>query len=499
MKLLFVLLVSFLTTVNALTFTVATYNVENFFDMKYQGSEYKEFTPHTKRWNQTKHNNKLNKITNILNSLDLDIVSLQEIESKEALNLILKKLPQYKYSYFYKKPTSAIGLSIISKYKIIKNEIISVKKFNKHSRDILKSTLLVDDKKLIIFTNHWRSKKASENARIPYAISLMKHIQTMPNNSEYIILGDLNSNYNEYKTFRYDKRLNNTSGITGINQILNTTINNKLITKELIANNKNNDILHYNLWLDKKRANRFSYIFRKQKETPDNIILPRTLFDSIGISYINNSLEIHNDNFKQSDHLLIYAKFSTSDIFKNTRKKHQTNIEYLYNIDTLSKPINLKNLLVIYKVSKDSAILKDINGRAILLYRCAKSLKLGSQYNLTVEQIDRYNELLEVKKISNIEDTSKTSDIQNHYLDANKIDIFNPKYQNEILTKLNGIYKKRYLHFVHNGKKKKIRLYSKDKNILPKENQKITIVSGHISTYKLQIQITLHKLSDYIF
>ena len=58
MKLL-VLFITLITTVNALTFTVASYNVRNLFDMKYQGNEYKEFIPNTKKWNQTKLNKKL--------------------------------------------------------------------------------------------------------------------------------------------------------------------------------------------------------------------------------------------------------------------------------------------------------------------------------------------------------------------------------------------------------------------------------------------------------
>jgi hypothetical protein len=71
-------------------------------------------------------------------------------------------------------------------------------------------------------------------------------------------------------------------------------------------------------------------------------------------------------------------------------------------------------------------------------------------------------------------------------------------YQNEIVKNLKGIYKNRYLYFTYNGKNKKIRLYAKDKNILPKDNQNIIVNSGHISIYKSKVQITLHKKSDYI-
>jgi endonuclease/exonuclease/phosphatase family metal-dependent hydrolase len=497
-KFLLLLYILFLTTVNALTFTVATYNVENLFDLKYQGNEYLEFKPHTKKWNKKKLENKLKNITKVLNTKKLDIVSLQEIESKEALDLLLQKLPQYKYSHFYKKPNSAIGLSIISKYPIISNDIIPVQKYNKRSRDILKSTILIDNKKLIIFTNHWRSKKAGENARIPYAIALMKHLQTINKDIEYLILGDLNSNYNEYKTFKYNKKLNTTSGITGINQILNTTIKQNFITKNNIKNQ--DEIVHYNLWLEKSKYHRYSYKYRGEKETPDNIILAQTLFDNKNISYIDNSFDVLYSKNKQSDHLLIYASFSTNKAYSNIGNTPINNsASSVYKVENIEKPININNSLIIYKISSNSAIAKEKGKRAIYLYKCAGQLKIGNKYNFTINEIDNFNGLIEVTNISNIKSISdKKEHIKNYFLEAKDIDIFNLKYQNEIVKNLKGIYKNRYLYFTYNGKNKKIRLYAKDKNILPKDNQNIIVNSGHISIYKSKVQITLHKKSDYI-
>ena len=491
MKLL-VLFITLITTVNALTFTVASYNVRNLFDMKYQGNEYKEFIPNTKKWNQTKLNKKVKNIIDVLSFKEFDIICLQEIESKQALKLLTNKLPKYKYSYFYKKPKSAIGLSIISKYPIINTKIISVQKYNPRSRDILKTTLLINNKKLIIFINHWRSKKASESTRVPYAIALMKHIKTLNSNDDYIILGDLNSNYNEYKTFKYIKKLNNTSNITAINQILNTTINNKLVSRDDILNY--NQIVHYNLWLDKRRDLRYSYIFRGSKETPDNIIISKGLFDTQNISYINNSFDVLYSK-KQSDHLLIFASFSTNQIYKQTKKVNKTK---LYDIESLSNSKRLKNLAVIYQINQQSAILKAKGQQAIYLYKCAKGLKYLHTYDINIDKINRFYNLLEITNISNVKQIfTKKVNVDDYILDGNKIDIFNPKYQNEIVKNIKGIYKKRYLHFKYKNKNKKIRIYAKDKSILPKNNQSIIIHTGHISIYKSKVQITLHKKSDF--
>jgi len=203
-------------------------------------------------------NTKLNNITRVIKDIDADIISLQEIESKKALSLLLEKLKKYKHSYFLKNKNSAIGLAILSKFPIIKNQRIKINNFNKHSRPILKSTISINNHKLIVYTNHWKSKRSAESTRIPYAQSLIKDINKLNKDDDYIILGDLNSNYDEYLTFKNDRRLNDTQGITGINQVLNTSINENLIKKSDIINEFN---IHYNLWNELDINDRKSSIY----------------------------------------------------------------------------------------------------------------------------------------------------------------------------------------------------------------------------------------------
>jgi hypothetical protein len=274
---------------------------------------------------------------------------------------------------------------------------------------------------------------------------------------------------------------------------------------------KNDKKIHYNLWLELKKEQRFSAMFRKEKNTPDNILLPHSLFDNKNISYIDDSFKVFKppylyqnkklNRWKRykgySDHLPILATFTTDQIKqKKTIKDKKTinnTIKYLYEIEHLTKPLNLQSVVVIYK-NKDSAILKK-NDRSIYAYKCAKNLKVGNSYNLTIDSIDSYNGLLEVKSIRNI---SKVAEKINHkklYKDGTKIDIFDTNYTNEIVTNLKGIYKKRYLH-LKNGKK--IRVYFKKNIKTPKENTNITIQSGHLTIYKGQVQITIHKKSDII-
>ncbi len=497
-------------------FTVASYNVENLFDLKYNGTEYKEFIPNSKTWNKKRYYKKLQNISKVIKALDADILALEEIETSQALKDLKYRVKIYPYSYFLKKQTSSIGVAILSKYPIISTKRIEVNPINDYARDILKATIKIDNKPIIIYVNHWRSKRARENKRIIYATAMKKEVDKLPFDTDYIILGDLNSNFDEYITFKYDRTLNNTYGITGINQVLNTSIDGNLIKKENILNYKKK--VHYNLWLELDKKDRFSLKFRNNNGTPDNIILPRGLFDNKNISYKNNSFHVfkpkylynHNkiirwNNYKikgYSDHLPIIATFTTSKY--NDKEnisikpiKTFSKISDLYNIDTLMKPVRLNNIVVIYKY-KDNTIIKQKNNRAIFIYKIAPNLKLGYSYDIEVGGIDRYFGLKEIKSISNIIKKKRIKDIKSYYLDGRNIDIFNPKYQNEIVKNLRGTYKNNYLYVKNHKGIFKIKLYFKKGVRKPKSNSKITIKSGHISVYKSKVQIVIYSSNDFI-
>jgi predicted extracellular nuclease len=279
-KLLFLFLFSI--PLFAKTFTISSYNVENFFDLTYNGTEYKEYIPNTSsKWNKKTYKKKLDNIVKVLNTLNADIVALQEIENKNLLKQLQKKLPMYKYISFSKYKKSSVGIGFLSKISIIENDNIKVKFEDKLFRPILETTFKLEDKEFKIFNNHWPSKRASEKYRLKYAKKLFDRVNLLPKDYDYILIGDFNSNYNEYQTFKNDKKLNDTFSITGINQVLNTTLDKKFMTYDDIIKHKRK--VHYNLWLDLNYNNRFSNKYRGQNETPDNILISPALFDDKNI------------------------------------------------------------------------------------------------------------------------------------------------------------------------------------------------------------------------
>ncbi|CAA6812785.1 MAG: FIG00388595: hypothetical protein [uncultured Campylobacterales bacterium] len=302
---------------------IANYNVENLFDTKKSGKEYKEYIPSAKNWNEKMYKIKLKNSVKVIKDLNADILSLQEIENKNVLLELKRELKIYPY-FSISKTNSVIKCAILSKYPITKTHDIRSK--NKRAkRTILEAHIKINNHNLILFVNHWKSKRGPEKRRIDYAKALKERLNKLTSKDEFILIGDFNSNYNEFKTFKQNRKLNNTKGITGINHILKTIKNNKLITR-----NELKDDYLYNLWLELPVEQRFSHRFFDELNTLDNIILPANMFDNKKLEYVNKSFDVFdasyliekNGRIKRwwirrgihkgegfSDHLPIYADF----------------------------------------------------------------------------------------------------------------------------------------------------------------------------------------------
>ncbi|WP_072680996.1 endonuclease/exonuclease/phosphatase family protein [Arcobacter sp. LA11] len=493
------------------SFTVASYNVENLFDLVKHRSDYKEYIPNTNaKWNQKNFNIKVNNLVKVLKDIDADIIGLQEIENRQMMQVLLRKLPEYKYSSFTKYRNSSVGIGFLSKIKIKNNKDINVTFTNKIFRPILETTFELENNEFKIFNNHWPSKRVAESYRVKYAKVLYDRLKKLPKDYDYILIGDFNSNYDEFKTIYREKKLNNTSGITGINQVLNTTIDKRYITYDDILKSKKR--VHYNLWLDLNYNDRFSNKYRGQNNTPDNIILSPALFDNKKLSYKTKSFKVFKPNYLYknkkiirwkmnrrvhsgggySDHLPIISSFSIDKKEKNPlkkiEKKELNKISQLYKKTKLVDEVLLKDVIVIYKHGK-SAIIKQKNDRAIYFYNNAQELSEGFSYDLAIMQIKDYNGLKEIEDYKIRKHNGKIKNYKDLYLEAKNINIIDTKYQNEIVTNVQGVFKKGKLYFDN----KKIKLFAKNKKDLPKENSKITIKRAHIGYYRGKPQILIHK------
>lgn len=269
------------------TLKIAFYNVENLFDLEYDGSEYPEYMPGNAGWSEQMLKRRLENISSVIGAINADIIALCEIEDEDALTLLQKQLAQSGVKYNFKAITQFLGKSstspcILSKVPIEKSRSLLVNVPQGKTRDILEADLSLKNSKMKLFVNHWPSKKNDDKWRIEAAKVLQKRISELPGNTEFIVLGDFNTNFNEAKQNKSD-----------INSILGTTrsISENGITywTENSIGESYGTIKMVDLWQDVHGNNRFSLIYKGRYQTLDRILLPKTLFDSTGWSYLDNS------------------------------------------------------------------------------------------------------------------------------------------------------------------------------------------------------------------
>ncbi len=519
---------------NITSFTVASYNVENLFDMVPNGSEYPEYIPNFKGWDERAHSTKLANSAKVIKDMNAEIVALQEIENENALKELLAELKkegaEYPYYEITKNEKTAVQNALISKFKILSYKELAVKG-QYRDRPILKATLQIGKNELIVYANHWKAKTGPESKRIEYAETLAADIKALAKETDFIVAGDLNSNYNEMESFVNDKKLNDTNGLTGINHIIKTAksaVGQKptMAGKVDVMASQSGEYL-YNLWLELPKYERVSEWFGRGKNTPDNIIIPKAMFDKQGISYEDESFKVFAPPYLlkngrafrweaagksktlsvpqgYSDHLPILAKFRIGAFESKDEPKtavapvvkangespiKTVKISDLYAMEG-SVDLLLKNCVVIYK-HFDNLILKQKDGRAVFAYKAPADMELGGVYDIRVGKIENYQGLKEIK---NIIDHKKAGQQEpSSLMLKSAADLADSSLQNEVISGITGLFSRG--KFVY-GEGKEIKVYFKDKALRPKNLTKITLKSAHLSFYN-EPQIVIYQAEDF--
>jgi len=289
----FALLLLLTTLLGGSEVKIATYNVENLFDLNDDGTEYEQYIPNTSwGWNASMQRIKLRNTAAVLRDMGADIVGLQEIESEQALKDLKAELNRaglyYPHHAFSRSKNTTVSVALLSRYPIksVRNHPIGA---HRQFRDIMEAKVDINGKSLRIFVNHWKSKSGPESMRIQSARVLAKRLNELSPDEPYVLLGDFNSHYEEYRTFFKSRRLNNTDGITGINHVLRTVDDASVpITYAGLA--KYTGCL-YNLWYELPESKRWSHQYKQYNEGLDNIIIPPSMADGKGIEYVRGSFE----------------------------------------------------------------------------------------------------------------------------------------------------------------------------------------------------------------
>lgn len=179
---------------------IMSWNVQNLFDDVDNGEEYSEFSVSGGDWNTELYEKRLSLLSGIVSLNSPDIVGLQEVEGEAVIrHLVNGYLKEYKY-WAVTETDSAVEVGFISKYPIKRSGVIKVGDVKSGLRDILEVTVDIDGNEIVLFNNHWKSKSrgGGESLRIKSAKALKKRV-IMLKGREFVVLGDLNENYNEYQ------------------------------------------------------------------------------------------------------------------------------------------------------------------------------------------------------------------------------------------------------------------------------------------------------------
>ena len=493
-------------------FKVGCYNVENLFDLKVATTEYPGYIPDTEAgWNEKMQAIKTEHIAKVLRDLDAEVVALQEVESPAALERLQKTLQRQSAAYPYYAiadgKNTTVRCALLSRYPVAEKSEIEVP--GDSNRNILRVDLDVNGCPLILFVNHWKSKTGPESRRLVYARALSAAIEDVNPGTDYLLVGDFNSNYNEYKTIRAQPDLNDTGGRTGINHVLATVEDGRLVDeKQLMATGKSQR-LHYNLWRELAPKRRWSVNFFGRKQTPDAFLLPAGLYDENGIAYLDNSFDKFDPRYLfengriyrwqrtekgrgrhlgrgYSDHLPVYACFTDAPFQKRSegvtcrRRPVEATIADLYDAKAGAVNFRLRRCAVIAKRG-ENAVIKQKDGRAIYVYKAAEKLEKGRLYHLTVKRLYRHYGNVEIKQIDGVVTIGDAPDPETFSLQDTQRDLGRRELENEVIERVSGVYRNGWFHY---GDGRKIRLHFSDKSLAPEKSGPIILSNVRIGYHR---------------
>lgn len=154
--------------------SLVCWNVQTFFDAVTCGSEYKDFK-NSERWTKEKYRQRLNKLCEVMTSLNPDIFVMEEIENAEVVQDIANALAggswerkkSWQYTAFAKDFDSAIGCAVFSRYELtgLKCHSLDIRtqtEAQPSARPVMQLTVIAGNQEVELFVNHWKSKSGGE-------------------------------------------------------------------------------------------------------------------------------------------------------------------------------------------------------------------------------------------------------------------------------------------------------------------------------------------------
>ena len=147
------------------TVTLMSYNVENLFDDRDDGTEYTDYDPGSSDWNTALYHAKLKSVAEAIEAGGKggpDICLLQEVENERVVTDLLEgylNVLKYRHAVTAPKNGSATTVALLSRFRPHTVQVHSVYVDDDVLlRPILEVHFDIHGAELLVFNNHWKSK-----------------------------------------------------------------------------------------------------------------------------------------------------------------------------------------------------------------------------------------------------------------------------------------------------------------------------------------------------
>lgn len=288
--------------------TILTYNVENLFDDRDDGSEFPEFDPSKGRWSSDLFHMRVETIAEVVRKSTPggpDILVLQEVENANALRVLLGdglKGMGYASSVILPKKKLAANVAIASRLPINRVLSHSVRPWKRNPvRDVIEVEIGSKAGTLHLFDDHWKSKaggaKATEGSRLESAGIVARRIREILREdpkADIVVAGDMNENMDEYARVgrRYQTALIPASEKVPAAYAASSIFLSGSAAEATTASKDDARVVLYEPWYELSATGRGSYYYQGEWETMDHMLLSSGLFDSHGYRYREGSFTV---------------------------------------------------------------------------------------------------------------------------------------------------------------------------------------------------------------
>jgi endonuclease/exonuclease/phosphatase family metal-dependent hydrolase len=263
----------------ATTVRVFSYNVENAFDDRVDGTEYSDYGPSSNYYADRLWQVKIDHVREVLEAAGRpQIAGLVEIENERMASMVLDAVRYLGYrSMAVTSGGSVTQCMLISSFPI---QAVASLPTTSGVRDILVASVDVGGTPLYVLVNHWKAKDSgeTESLRIRSAKvgrAEVDRVLTQDAMADIVLIGDFNSTGDEHRA---------TGKMTGINDVLRTTGDRTSMTAQATRS-------LYDPWFEMPVSQRGSAIHSSTWQSLDHIIMSPGLFDKTGLSYDAGSFD----------------------------------------------------------------------------------------------------------------------------------------------------------------------------------------------------------------